>query len=105
MARRVTKKDARRWAHGFLGIDFPTSRSAAAPKPVDPLTFKHPKRPEPAIAAWAYHDAKGQVVAYAVRFDFPPRPGETKPGKGVIPFRWLDGKWRNKGWPKDEPER
>ncbi len=105
MARRVTKKEALRWAHGFLGIDFPTPRSAAAPKPVDPLTFRYPKRPEPATDAWAYYDAKGQIIAYAVRFDFPPKQGETKPGKGVIPFRWLDGKWRNKGWPKDEPER
>jgi len=103
-ARRISKGDALRWAHEFLGLTPPPPK-ATVPKPVDPLTFKHPRRPEPATAAWAYRDAEGQVVAYVVRFDFPPKPGKTDPGKDVLPFRWLNGKWRQKGWKKDDPEQ
>lgn len=95
-SRRITKSDVLRWAHGFLGLAIPTPKPATIPKPVDPLTFRHPKRPELATAAWPYHDAKGQIVAYAVRFDFPPEPGEAEFKKDVIPNRWIDGKWRQK---------
>lgn len=104
-ARRITEPEALRWAHGFLGLAIPNPKAAAAPKPVDPLTFRHPKRPEPATAAWPYHDANGQIVAYAVRFDFPPEPRETEFKKDVIPYRWIDGKWHRKGWIKGGPER
>jgi hypothetical protein len=104
-ACRITKPEALRWAHEFLGITPLPPKAAANPNPVDPLTFKHPRRPEPATAAWPYHDANDRVIAYAVRFDLPPKPGETKPGKDVIPFRWIDGKWHSKGWLKDGPER
>ena len=32
----------------------------------------------------------------------PPKPGKTEPGKDVIPFRWIDGRWRNMGWKKHD---
>lgn len=104
-ARGITNFQALQWAHEFLGIPVP-AKASTSPKAVDPLKFKHPKfKAIPAAAAWPYRDPQGQIIAYAVRFDLPPKPDDTKPRKDVIPFRWLNGKWLNKGWPKDGPER
>ena len=104
-ARGITKFQALQWAHEFLGIPV-LAKASITPMPVDLLKFKHPKfKAIPAAAAWPYHDTQGRIIAYAVRFDFPPKPGETDPGKDVVPFRWIDGKWRSKGWLKDGLER
>lgn len=43
--------------------------------------------------SWAYHDPAGNIIAYVVRFD-------TPTGKDIIPLRYIDGKWKWKGWAK-----
>jgi hypothetical protein len=104
-ALKIKNFQALQWAQEFLGIHVPP-KASATPEAVDPLKFKHPKfKAISAAAAWPYHDRQGLIIAYAVRYNLPPKPGETEPGKSVIPFRWIDGKWQSKGWIKDGPER
>ena len=104
-ARGITNFQALQWAHEFLGIPVPP-KASTNPKQVDPLKFKNPRfKAIPAAAVWPYHDAQGRIIAYAVRFNLPPKPEETEPEKDVIPFRWIDGRWQNRGWKKDDGEQ
>ncbi len=103
-ALKITNFQALQWVHKFLGIPFP-AKASTTPKPVDPLQFKHPRHKDvPASAFWTYHDDQGGIIAYAVRYNLPPKPEQTKPRKVVIPFRWIGGRWRSRGWKKDDGE-
>ncbi len=61
-----------------------TSTAQSQPKPVPivpvpsdapPMQYRHRKHGEPS-KAWAYHDADGQVVGYALRWDFTGKDGK-----------------------------
>lgn len=51
----------------------------------------------PVVARWAYKDAEGRLLGFACRLEKPDG------GKDVLVCRWIDGRWRWKGFPKPRP--
>lgn len=47
----------------------------------------------PVVSSWAYKNIDGQVIGYDTRI-------ETPDGKEIVPFRWIDSKWKQGGLPK-----
>ena len=68
----------------------PRTKTPLIPVPLgaSPISYRHPKHGEPG-GKWAYQQADGAIVAYAVRFDF-----ETngKPDKEVLPITFCEVK-------------
>lgn len=54
----------------------------------------------PIIARWPYHNADGQLVGYACRYEYD-QDGTTQ--KDVVCCRIIEGKWRWKSFPKPRP--
>ena len=84
-------------------------RKPIIPVPADApsLKFRHPKYGAP-TGSWAYHQADGRLVGYAVRFEF---ATDGKPDKTVLPITYCEvdnGKrkyqaWRSCGIPDPRP--
>ena len=103
---------AAKWARQWLGLPEDNGRPQEM---FDPLRKGFKRANESTwrngTAAWPYHDAEGQVIAYAVRFEIPKEDGTM--AKDVMPLRFLPGEgelpdptnpklWRWKGWKAPE---
>lgn len=47
-------------------------------------------------AWWAYTDAQGATTGYIARYG-------NNGSKQILPWRWIDGRWQSRGWPKPRP--
>lgn len=59
-------------------------------------TFRHSKHGQPS-AWWTYTDESGAITGYICRYD----PADGR--KQIVPWRYIDGHWHAKGWPKPRP--
>ncbi len=74
----------------------PQDYNAPAPADAPACQFVHSGMPKPNIA-WAYYDKNGAILGWDARYDSP--DGSKK----VIPWRWIDGAWRMKGFAAPTP--
>ena len=81
--------------HGTVSArpDIPPGASQDAPSV---HSYRDPRLGHP-DQVWAYRDAGGEVVGYAVRWDRPDGGGK------FCPLTFVDGRWRRKGIPRPRP--
>jgi len=65
------------------------------PKDAKPPNMKHGSLGNPS-GSWCYRSPEGDPIFYVARY-------ESKDGKQILPYSWVDDGWKCKGWPPPRP--
>lgn len=97
---RCSMLEAAKALQSDLGI-IPSAHAIARPAPEEAPVKPPPGAHRPDFSGssgnWCYRDLDGDVLFYIARYDTPDG------GKNIVPFTWVGGAWKKKGWPAPRP--